>query len=212
MDEWARPPPPVQTKDSKDPDSRVEAASEASGDSSDLSQSGHAFARASERLKSVGYRHREGEPKDEEDPQATVEETTDDTIADSEGELSATEKEQVRNSRRATPGCEPTKWRTRQQQAHSPRRPLLRPSTRSGWSKLCRWRRSSDPATGNDRLQEAIKDAQQAERAALHRRIHLQTTMPQPQHFAREHSKHVQSFQTRSASPPPRAQKSGCSD
>ena len=44
-------PPPVQTKDSKDPDSRVEAASEASGDSSDLSQSGHAFARASERLK-----------------------------------------------------------------------------------------------------------------------------------------------------------------
>lgn len=161
-------PPPVQTKDSKDPDSRVEATSEASGDSSDLSQSGHAFARASERLKSVGYRHREGEPKDEQDPQATVEETTDDTSADSEGELSAPEKEQVRKLKESD-----TRVR-----AHEMAHKAAAGSLAAGgpYYDLQRGPDGQNYAVGGEvpiRLPEttdykqAIKDAQQAERAAL---------------------------------------------
>ena len=161
-------PPPVQTKDSKDPDSRVEATSEASGDSSDLSQSGHAFARASERLKSVGYRHREGDPKDEQDPQSTAEETTDETMVDSNGELSATEEEQVRKLKESD-----TRVR-----AHEMAHKAAAGSLAAGgpYYDLQRGPDGQNYAVGGEvpiRLpettdyKEAIKDAQQAERAAL---------------------------------------------
>ena len=168
MDKWARPPSPGSNKRLKRPRLAGGSYKRSIRGLSDLSQSGHAFARASERLKSVGYRHREGDPKDEQAPQSTAEETTDEAIADSNGELSPTEEEQVRKLKESD-----TRVR-----AHEMAHKAAAGSLAAGgpYYDLQRGPDGQNYAVGGEvpiRLpettdyKEAIKDAQQAERAAL---------------------------------------------
>ena len=116
----------------------------------------------------MGYRHREGDPKDEQDPQSTAEETTDETTVDSNGELSATEEEQVRKLKESD-----TRVR-----AHEMAHKAAAGSLAAGgpYYDLQRGPDGQNYAVGGEvpiRLpettdyKEAIKDAQQAERAAL---------------------------------------------
>ncbi len=149
-----------------DSSSRVEEIAEPSDDTSDLSKSGHAFARASEQLKSVGYRHREHD-SDSQDPADDASQTSDDAEASSEG-LTAAEEKQVRE-------LKDTDNRVRaHEMAHKAAAGAL--AAGGPYYDLQQGPDGQNYAVGGEvpiRLPEtndykqAIKDAQQAERAAL---------------------------------------------
>lgn len=155
----------------EDSTSRVEEITESSEDTSDLSKSGHAFARASDKLKSVGYRHREGEAKQRDvDKELEDSESTraQDEKGDSSEGLTADEEKQVRE-------LKDTDTRVR---AHEMAHKAAAGSLAAGgpYYDLQQGPDGQNYAVGGEvpiRLpettdyKEAIKDAQQAERAAL---------------------------------------------
>ena len=165
-----RPPLVSKVDSSKESESKIEAIPESSEDSSDLSNSGHAFARASERLRDVGYRHRgEGEDKardsetNDSEPDASSE-----SEASDGNELTPSEKEEVRK-------LQESDTRVR---AHEMAHKAAAGSLAAGgpYYDLQQGPDGQNYAVGGevpirlprtDDYKQALKDAQQAERAAL---------------------------------------------
>jgi len=160
-------PPLVRADDGDEPEARVEAVTETSEDTSEMSKSGHAFARASERLKSVGYKHR-GEAEENESKGKKEAEASDEAMNPSDSELSAQEQEKVRELKESD-----TRVRAHEM-AHKAAAGAL--AAGGPYYDLQRGPDGQNYAVGGEvpiRLPEtndykqALKDAQQAERAAL---------------------------------------------
>ena len=162
-------PPLVSRIDPEESESKVEEVSEASTDHSDLSSSGHAFARASERLKSVGYRHREEESSGQESSEESDETNEEPELnAAEDTNLSEHEKKKVRE-------LKDTDTRVR---AHEMAHKAAAGSLAAGgpYYDLQKGPDGQNYAVGGevpirlprtDDYSQALKDAQQAERAAL---------------------------------------------
>ena len=162
-------PPLVRADDGDEPEAKVEPVTETSEDTSEMSKSGHAFARASERLKSVGYKHRgEAEENESKGKKETEAEASDEAMNPSDSELSAQEQEKVRELKESD-----TRVR-----AHEMAHKAAAGSLAAGgpYYDLQRGPDGQNYAVGGEvpiRLPEtndykqALKDAQQAERAAL---------------------------------------------
>ena len=207
MDQWARPPSPGSNERFKKTRTRVEAGKRSLRDSSDLSQSGHAFARASRALKSVGYRHREGDPKDEQDPSPQRKRP----------QMKPAPTPTVSSARPRRNKFEKLKESDTRVRAHEMAHKAAAGSLAAGGpcttfnevqmvkiTQLeARFRSGSLKRPTTKRPSKMLGKLS----ALWHRRTLLQMIMRQPPPFAREHWKHAQSFQTRNASPPPRAQK-----